>query len=146
MSLTSFTKISCIASSASAATGAIEHLIEHTGATRLAHISDDRFVDMQQTRPRVVLRDGVTRELAQAGVAADAAASEGIDGAVARARVIGALIVRYDSRRAGVNSGGSGYGYGYGSGYGQAYALGHDYGQTSAQVASKGVRGWLRRS
>jgi proteasome assembly chaperone (PAC2) family protein len=46
---------------ASAATGAIEHLIEHTGATRLAHIADDRFVDMQQTRPRVVLRDGVTR-------------------------------------------------------------------------------------
>ncbi len=46
---------------ASAATGAIEHLIEHTGATRLAHISDDRFVDMQQSRPQVVLRDGVTR-------------------------------------------------------------------------------------
>jgi proteasome assembly chaperone (PAC2) family protein len=46
---------------ASAATGAVEHLIRHTGATRLAHIADDRFVDLQQSRPRVVLRDGVTR-------------------------------------------------------------------------------------
>jgi proteasome assembly chaperone (PAC2) family protein len=45
----------------SAATGAVEHLIEFTGATRLAHIADDRFIDIQQNRPRVVLRDGVTR-------------------------------------------------------------------------------------
>jgi proteasome assembly chaperone (PAC2) family protein len=46
---------------ASSATGAVEHLIEFTGATRLAHIADDRFVDLQQSRPRVVLQDGTTR-------------------------------------------------------------------------------------
>lgn len=47
----------------SAATGAIEHLIGATGATRLARIADDRFVDLQQSRPRVVLRDGITRAI-----------------------------------------------------------------------------------
>lgn len=47
----------------SAATGAIEHLIGYTGATKLAHIADDRFVDLQQARPRVVLHDGITRAI-----------------------------------------------------------------------------------
>lgn len=46
---------------ASAATGAVQHLIEFSGATRLAHITDDRYVDVQQNRPRIVLRDGITR-------------------------------------------------------------------------------------
>jgi proteasome assembly chaperone (PAC2) family protein len=46
---------------ASSATGAVDHLIEHSGATRLAHIDSDRFIDAQQVRPQVSLTDGVTR-------------------------------------------------------------------------------------
>ncbi|MET0921439.1 MAG: PAC2 family protein [Acidimicrobiia bacterium] len=38
---------------ASAATGAIDHLVETTGATRLATISCERFVDVHQVRPHV---------------------------------------------------------------------------------------------
>ena len=48
---------------ASAATGAIDHLIEHTAATRLAAIDGDAFFDAQQVRPHVVLEDGVTRTI-----------------------------------------------------------------------------------
>jgi proteasome assembly chaperone (PAC2) family protein len=46
---------------ASAATGAVDHLVEHSGATRLARIEPDRFVDAQQVRPQVSLEDGITR-------------------------------------------------------------------------------------
>ncbi len=46
-----------------AATGAIDHLAAHTGATRRAHIDSDRFVDAQQVRPQVTLEDGVTRKI-----------------------------------------------------------------------------------
>jgi proteasome assembly chaperone (PAC2) family protein len=46
-----------------AATGAVDHLVEHTGATRLAHIDSDRFFDAQQVRPQVTLEDGVTRKI-----------------------------------------------------------------------------------
>jgi proteasome assembly chaperone (PAC2) family protein len=48
---------------ASAATGAVDHLIELTGATRLASIDGDSFFDSQQVRPEVVLEDGVTRSI-----------------------------------------------------------------------------------
>jgi proteasome assembly chaperone (PAC2) family protein len=48
---------------ASAATGAVDHLIEFTGASRLASIDGDPFFDAQQVRPRVVLTDGVTRTI-----------------------------------------------------------------------------------
>jgi proteasome assembly chaperone (PAC2) family protein len=48
---------------ASAATGAIAHLVEHSGATRLAHIDGDRFLDSQQVRPQVSLDEGVTRRI-----------------------------------------------------------------------------------
>jgi predicted ATP-grasp superfamily ATP-dependent carboligase len=48
---------------ANAATGAIDHLIEHTDATRLATIDGDAFFDAQQVRPHVVLEDGVTRTI-----------------------------------------------------------------------------------
>ncbi|MFI5046902.1 MAG: PAC2 family protein [Acidimicrobiia bacterium] len=48
---------------ASAATGAVDHLIDHSGATRLAHIESDRFIDAQQVRPQVALADGVTRTI-----------------------------------------------------------------------------------
>jgi len=48
---------------ASAATGAVDHLIEFTGATRLATIDGDPFFDAQQVRPQVVLEDGVTRTI-----------------------------------------------------------------------------------
>jgi proteasome assembly chaperone (PAC2) family protein len=48
---------------ASAATGAVDHLIEFTGATRLASIDGDPFFDAQQVRPHVVLEDGVTRTI-----------------------------------------------------------------------------------
>ena len=48
---------------ASAATGAVDHLIEFTGATRLASIDGDPFFDAQQVRPHVVLEDGVTRSI-----------------------------------------------------------------------------------
>jgi proteasome assembly chaperone (PAC2) family protein len=48
---------------ASAATGAVDHLIEHMDATRLAHIDSDRFIDAQQVRPQVALLDGVTRTI-----------------------------------------------------------------------------------
>lgn len=61
----------------------------------------------------------------------------------ARARVIGAAIVRYDARRAGVQSYGSGYGYGYG--YGQAYALSHEYGQSGDENNGQPGRRWLSR-
>ena len=48
---------------ASAATGAVDHLIEVTAATRLATIDGDPFFDAQQVRPQVVLEDGVTRTI-----------------------------------------------------------------------------------
>jgi predicted ATP-grasp superfamily ATP-dependent carboligase len=48
---------------ASAATGAVDHLISSTHATRLAHIDGERFIDLQQVRPEVVLEDGVTRRV-----------------------------------------------------------------------------------
>jgi hypothetical protein len=48
---------------ASTATGAVQHLIGFTGATPLARIAGDRFVDLQQSRPSVVLHDGVTRAI-----------------------------------------------------------------------------------
>ena len=48
---------------ASAATGAVDHLIEFTRATRLASIEGDPFFDAQQVRPRVVLERGVTRTI-----------------------------------------------------------------------------------
>jgi hypothetical protein len=48
---------------ASAATGAVDHLIEFTDATRLATIDGDPFFDAQQVRPHVVLEDGVTRTI-----------------------------------------------------------------------------------
>jgi len=48
---------------ASAATGAVDHLIAHTGATRLAHIDSERFLDAQQVRPHVSITDGVTRTI-----------------------------------------------------------------------------------
>jgi proteasome assembly chaperone (PAC2) family protein len=46
-----------------AATGAVDHLVEHTGATRLAHVDSDRFFDAQQVRPTVTLEDGITRRI-----------------------------------------------------------------------------------
>jgi predicted ATP-grasp superfamily ATP-dependent carboligase len=46
-----------------AATGAVDHLVTHTGATRLAHIDSDRYFDSQQVRPQVTLEDGVTRRI-----------------------------------------------------------------------------------
>jgi proteasome assembly chaperone (PAC2) family protein len=46
-----------------AATGAVDHLVEHTAATRLAHIDSDRFYDAQQVRPQVTLEDGITRRI-----------------------------------------------------------------------------------
>jgi proteasome assembly chaperone (PAC2) family protein len=48
---------------ASAATGAVDHLIEFTDATHLASIDGDPFFDAQQVRPHVVLEDGVTRSI-----------------------------------------------------------------------------------
>jgi proteasome assembly chaperone (PAC2) family protein len=48
---------------ASAATGAVDHLIEFTDASRLASIDGDPFFDAQQVRPQVVLEDGVTRTI-----------------------------------------------------------------------------------
>ena len=48
---------------ASASTGALDWLVEHSGATRLAHIEADEFFDFQQLRPQVVLEDGVTRQI-----------------------------------------------------------------------------------
>lgn len=48
---------------ASASTGAIDWLVEHFGAARLAHIEADEFFDFQQLRPHVVLEDGVTRKI-----------------------------------------------------------------------------------
>jgi proteasome assembly chaperone (PAC2) family protein len=48
---------------ASASTGALDWLVEHSGATRLAHIEPDDFFDFQQLRPQVVLEDGVTRQI-----------------------------------------------------------------------------------
>ena len=48
---------------ASAATGAVDHLIEFTDASRLAFIDGDPFFDAQQVRPQVVLEDGVTRTI-----------------------------------------------------------------------------------
>ena len=48
---------------AEAATGAVDHLIGFTEATRLAAIDGDPFFDAQQVRPQVVLEDGVTRTI-----------------------------------------------------------------------------------
>ena len=48
---------------ASAATGAVDHLIERSGATRLARIEPDRFLDAQQVRPRVSRADNGTRTI-----------------------------------------------------------------------------------
>ena len=48
---------------ASAATSAVDHLIEFTDATRLASIDGDPFFDAQQVRPQVVLEAGVTRTI-----------------------------------------------------------------------------------
>jgi proteasome assembly chaperone (PAC2) family protein len=48
---------------ASASTGAIDWLVAHHDATRLAHIDPDGFFDFQQLRPQVVLEDGVTRQI-----------------------------------------------------------------------------------
>ena len=48
---------------ASAATGAVDHLIEFTGATRLASIDGEPFFDAQQVRPQVLLEDGITRTI-----------------------------------------------------------------------------------
>jgi len=48
---------------ASAATGAVDHLVETTAATPLARIDGERFLDRQQVRPEVVLEDGVTRRI-----------------------------------------------------------------------------------
>ena len=41
----------------------MDHLVEHTAATRLAHIDSDRFYDAQQVRPQVTLEDGITRRI-----------------------------------------------------------------------------------
>jgi proteasome assembly chaperone (PAC2) family protein len=62
---------------ASAATGAVDHLIEFTGATRLAVIDGDAFFDAQQVRPRVVLEDGVTRSIVWPENAVHASADPG---------------------------------------------------------------------
>lgn len=48
---------------ARSATGAVDHLVEHTGATRLAHIDSDRYFDAQQVRPQVTLEGGITRRI-----------------------------------------------------------------------------------
>ncbi|MFI5052941.1 MAG: PAC2 family protein [Acidimicrobiia bacterium] len=48
---------------ASSATGAVDHLVDSTNASRLAHIDGERFLDLQQVRPQVVLEDGVTRRI-----------------------------------------------------------------------------------
>jgi proteasome assembly chaperone (PAC2) family protein len=48
---------------ASAATGAVDHLIDATNASRLARIDGERFLDLQQVRPEVELEDGVTRRI-----------------------------------------------------------------------------------
>jgi proteasome assembly chaperone (PAC2) family protein len=48
---------------ASASTGAIDWLVEHHDATRVAHIESDGFFDFQQVRPQVALEDGVTRTI-----------------------------------------------------------------------------------
>jgi proteasome assembly chaperone (PAC2) family protein len=49
--------------SASASTGAVDWLIGHQDAERLARIEADDFFDFQQLRPQVVLEDGVTRRI-----------------------------------------------------------------------------------
>jgi proteasome assembly chaperone (PAC2) family protein len=46
-----------------AATTAVDHLIDHTGASRLAHIDGERFIDAQQVRPQVTLEEGTTRRI-----------------------------------------------------------------------------------
>jgi hypothetical protein len=48
---------------ASASTGAVDWLVDHHHATRLAHIEADEFFDFQQLRPQVVLENGVTRRI-----------------------------------------------------------------------------------
>jgi hypothetical protein len=64
---------------ASAATGAVDHLIEFTGASRLASIDGDPFFDAQQVRPQVVLENGITRtiEWPENAIHANDANSEG---------------------------------------------------------------------
>ncbi|HEY7106846.1 MAG TPA: PAC2 family protein [Acidimicrobiia bacterium] len=49
--------------SASASTGAVDWLIDHHGAERIARIEADDFFDFQQVRPQVVLDEGVTRRI-----------------------------------------------------------------------------------
>ena len=48
---------------ASASTGALDWLIDQSGAARLARIEAEEFFDFQQLRPQVVLEDGVTRQI-----------------------------------------------------------------------------------
>ena len=48
---------------ASASTGAVDWLVTHHGATRLAHIESDEFFDFQQLRPQVVLDEGISRRI-----------------------------------------------------------------------------------
>jgi proteasome assembly chaperone (PAC2) family protein len=74
---------------ASASTGAIDWLVEHFDASRLAHIDGDEYFDFQQLRPHVVLEEGVTRRIVwpenvvhvteQAGVERDLVALSGIE-------------------------------------------------------------------
>jgi hypothetical protein len=48
---------------ASASTGAVDWLVGHRHATRLARIDAEEFFDFQRVRPQVVLEDGVTRRV-----------------------------------------------------------------------------------
>jgi proteasome assembly chaperone (PAC2) family protein len=74
---------------ASASTGAIDWLVEHFAAARLAHVDGDEYFDFQQLRPHVVLEEGVTRQIVwpenvvhvteQAGVERDLVALSGIE-------------------------------------------------------------------
>src|SRR6185295_13428995 len=66
---------------ASAATGAVDHLIDFTDASRLASIDGDPFFDAQQVRPQVVLEDGVTRTIVwpENTIHANDASSDGSD-------------------------------------------------------------------
>jgi proteasome assembly chaperone (PAC2) family protein len=47
----------------SASTGALDWLVDHHHAVRLAHIDAEEFFDFQQLRPEVVLEDGATRRI-----------------------------------------------------------------------------------
>ena len=48
---------------ASAATGAVDHLVEHTDATPIAQIDSERFIDAQQVRPLIENCDDGTRRI-----------------------------------------------------------------------------------